>query len=50
MIYFVKVSGDFMIDGGISDGDLLIVDSVIIVSYGDIVIVVVDGEFMVKKL
>lgn len=39
-----------MIDGGISDGDLLIVDSVIIVSYGDIVIVVVDGEFMVKKL
>lgn len=39
-----------MIDGGISDGDLLIVDSVIIVSYGDIVIVVVDGEFTVKKL
>ncbi|EOK4350035.1 S24 family peptidase, partial [Escherichia coli] len=27
--YFVKASGDSMIDGGISDGDLLIVDSAI---------------------
>ena len=39
--YFVKASGDSMIDGGISDGDLLIVD---------IIIAAVDGEFTVKKL
>lgn len=39
-----------MIDGGISDGDLLIVDSAITASYGDIVIAAVDGEFTVKKL
>ncbi len=40
-----------MIDGGISDGDLLIVDSAITASHGDIVIAaVVDGEFTVKRL
>ncbi len=48
--YFVKASGDSMIDGGISDGDLLIVDSAITPSHGDIVIAAVDGEFTVKKL
>ncbi|EHV3134264.1 translesion error-prone DNA polymerase V autoproteolytic subunit [Escherichia coli] len=48
--YFVKASGDSMIDGGISDGDLLIVDSAITTSHGDIVIAAVDGEFTVKKL
>lgn len=48
--YFVKASGDSMIDGGISDGDLLIVDSAITASHGDIVIAAVDGEFTVKKI
>ena len=43
--YFVKASGDSMIDG-----DLLIVDSAITASHGDIVIAAVDGEFTVKKL
>lgn len=37
--YFVKASGD-----------LLIVDSAITASHGDIVIAAVDGEFTVKKL
>lgn len=48
--YFVKASGDSMIDGGISDGDLLIVDSAITASHSDIIIAAVDGEFTVKKL
>ena len=48
--YFVKASGDSMIDGGISDGDLLIVDSAITASHCDIIIAAVDGEFTVKKL
>ena len=48
--YFVKASGDSMIDGGISDGDLLIVDSAINARHGDIFIAAVDGEFTVKKL
>ena len=37
-----------MIDGGISDGDLLIVDSAITASHGDIIIAAGDGEFTVK--
>ena len=48
--YFVKASGDSMIDGGFSDGDLLNVDSAITESHGDIVIAAVDGEFTVKNL
>ena len=48
--YFVKASGDSMIDGGISDGDLLIVDSAITASHSDIVIAAVDGEKKKKKL
>ena len=48
--YFVKASGDSMIDGGISDGDLLIVVCDFTDSNGDIVIADVDGEFTFKKL
>lgn len=48
--YFVKASGDSMIDGGISDGDLLVVDSARMAKQGDIVIATVDGGFTVKQL
>lgn len=48
--YFVKASGDSMIDGGISDGDLLVVDSSRKPGHGDIVIAAVEGEFTVKRL
>ncbi|MGL5967416.1 MAG: translesion error-prone DNA polymerase V autoproteolytic subunit [Kluyvera sp.] len=48
--YFVKASGDSMIDGGISTGDLLVVDSAVTAKHGDIVIAAVDGEFTVKQL
>ncbi len=48
--YFVKASGDSMIDGGISYGDLLIVDCAITSSLVDIGIAAVDGLFTVKKL
>ncbi|SQD03248.1 SOS mutagenesis and repair protein [Escherichia coli] len=48
--YFVKASGDSMIDGGISDGDLLIVDSAITASHGDIVIAAVDGRVYGEKI
>lgn len=48
--YFVKASGDSMVDGGISDGDLLVVDSSRTAGHGDIVIAAVDGEFTVKRL
>ncbi len=48
--YFVKASGDSMIEGGISDGDLLVVDSSRTPQHGDIVIAAVSGEFTVKRL
>ena len=48
--YFVKAAGDSMIEGGISEGDLLVVDSSRKAEHGDIVIAAVDGEFTVKKL
>ncbi|WP_313687380.1 translesion error-prone DNA polymerase V autoproteolytic subunit [Pantoea sp.] len=48
--YFIKVSGDSMIDGGISDGDMLVVDSSVKADHGSIVVASVEGEFTVKKL
>ena len=48
--YFVKAAGDSMIEAGISDGDLLVVDSSRIAEHGDIVITAVGGEFTVKRL
>lgn len=48
--YFVKASGDSMIEAGINDGDLLVVDSSRKADHGDIVIAAVDGEFTVKRL
>ncbi|MEQ4531529.1 MAG: translesion error-prone DNA polymerase V autoproteolytic subunit [Mixta sp.] len=48
--YFVRVSGDSMIEAGINDGDMLVVDSSITAKHGDIVVAAVDGEFTVKRL
>lgn len=48
--YFVRASGDSMIDGNIKNGDLLIVDSSLTLEHGNIVIAAIDGEFTVKKL
>ena len=48
--YFVRVSGESMIEAGINDGDMLVVDSSLTASHGDIVVAAVDGEFTVKLL
>lgn len=48
--YFVKAAGDSMIEGGIHNGDLLVVDSSRTAVHGDIVIAAVDGDFTVKRL
>lgn len=48
--YFVKAAGDSMIEAGISDGDLLVVDSSRTAEHGDIIIAAVEGEFTVKRL
>ncbi|MBT0720753.1 translesion error-prone DNA polymerase V autoproteolytic subunit [Tatumella sp. TA1] len=48
--YFIKVSGDSMIEGGIAEGDMLVVDSSLTAKQGDIVVAALDGEFTVKQL
>lgn len=48
--YFVKAAGDSMIEGGIDNGDLLVVDSSVTATHGDIIIAAVDGAFTVKRL
>jgi DNA polymerase V len=48
--YFVRVQGDSMIDAGIQDGDLLIVDRAVQPKHGDIVIAGFHGELTCKKL
>ncbi len=48
--YFIKVSGDSMIEGGINDGDMLVVDSSLKAGHGDVVVASLAGEFTVKQL
>ena len=48
--FFVKVSGESMIDAGINDGDILIVDKSKKISNNNIVIAVLDGELTVKRI
>lgn len=48
--YFIKVSGDSMIDAGICDGDMLVVDSSVKAEHGDIIVASLGGEFTVKQL
>ena len=46
--FFVRVEGDSMINAGIHDKDLLVVDRSLTPANGDIIIASVDGEFTVK--
>lgn len=48
--FFIRVTGDSMIDVGIHPGDLLIVDRSLRPSSGKIIIAVVNGELTVKRL
>lgn len=48
--FFVRVRGESMVEAGIYDGDILIVDSSLEATDGRIVIVSVDGDLTVKTL
>ncbi|MFN3306077.1 MAG: LexA family protein [Candidatus Kapaibacteriota bacterium] len=48
--FFVRVQGESMINAGIHNGDILIVDRALEPKNGDIAVCVVDGEFTVKRL
>jgi DNA polymerase V len=48
--FFVRAAGKSMLNAGIADGDLLIVDRAIEARDGDIVIAVIFGELTVKRI
>lgn len=48
--FLVHATGDSMIDAGIRDGDLLVVDRSIKPAHGKIVVAAVDGQVTVKFL
>lgn len=48
--FFVRVDGESMIEAGIFNNDILVVDRSIKAVHGDIVVAQVDGEFTVKEL
>lgn len=48
--FVVRVTGDSMVEAGISDGDELIVDRSLDPVDGNVVIAIVEGELTVKQL
>lgn len=46
----VPVKGDSMVDAGIHDGDLVVVERARAAQAGDIVVAIVDNEFTLKEL
>ena len=48
--FFIRVKGDSMINSGIQDQDLIVVDKSLIAKPGDIVIAIIDESFTVKRL
>ena len=48
--YFLRATGHSMVDAGISDRDILVVDRAIKPRHGHIVVAIVDGDFTVKQL
>ena len=48
--FFFKVSGDSMVNAGIQPGAIVVVDRSIKPKSGAVVVAVVDGEMIVKKL
>lgn len=48
--FFVRASGQSMLNAGIHENDILIVDRSMTPSHGKIVIAVIDGQLTVKRL
>lgn len=47
--YFMRVSGNSMVDASIHDGDIVIVDRSLKPVNGKIVIAVIDGEMLIRR-
>ena len=48
--FFVRVRGQSMVEAGIHDGDLLVVDRALEARDGSVAIAVLDGELTVKRI
>lgn len=48
--YFAKVEGSSMIDAGIEDGDLIIIDRLLPIKNGTIAVCYIDGQFTIKRV
>lgn len=48
--FFVRVTGDSMMNAGIYSGDILVVDKALDPKDGNIIIAVINGELTVKRL
>lgn len=48
--FFGRVSGDSMIDAGLHDGDIIVIDKSIKPQNGNIAVCFIDGEFTVKYI
>ena len=48
--FFARVSGQSMIDAGLDDNDLLVIDRSIAPEHNKIAVCFIDGEFTVKRL
>ena len=48
--FFARVSGQSMIDAGLDDNDLLVIDRSIQPEHNKIAVCFIDGEFTVKRL
>lgn len=48
--FFAKVVGDSMIDAGVEEGDVIVVDKSLEPSEGDMAVCFIDGEFALKYI
>jgi DNA polymerase V len=48
--FYARVSGDSMIEAGLDDGDLLVIDRSSNPANGKIAVCLIDGEFTVKRI
>ncbi len=48
--FFVRVTGDSMLEAGIHSGDILIVDRSLEATDGNVIVAALDGELTVKRL
>lgn len=48
--FYARVAGDSMINAGIAEGDIVVIDRAVDPEQDDIVVVYIDGEFTIKHI